>query len=173
MFMLRRFTGPMWSTGRSISSMWSKGRCMQSTDRPELRARTIECIESVLSKPTAVAKTKRSTPLPCSLNVLIRGLSIPLLDAYLRFCLSAAHSLSSPTRHGALPTRIQRWSVLSSPHVHKTAWTQLERRVHRRVFGVYGMHEEVIPKFIWYVERHAPPDMKLEFSIHDYVKPEQ
>lgn len=146
-------------------------RCI-TTDRPELRQRTIACIENLMheeGKKTAPLVGGKTFTGPLSLNVIVRSFNTPLLEAYLQFCVASGRSMGGEVRSSALPTRIQKWSVLSSPHVHKTAWTQFERRTFGRAFAIYGMHPEVIPKYIWYTEQHAPPDTWLECYIHEYI----
>lgn len=67
--------------------------------------------------------------------------------------------------------RIQKWSVLSSPHVHKTAWSQFERRTHYRQlhFRDIVATGELGRRLIWYLQLHAPPDVALSFHLNDFL----
>lgn len=141
----------------------------------DLRSRTIKCIQGFLKREGSVKigdESFNKKPLPVkrkSIDMIIKGLNVPLLDGYAQFCLDSARNMGAKCRGvTALPTRIERWSVLSSPHVHKTTWTQLERRTHGRILCLYGLHSELVPKYIWYVQQHTPPDVKFESFIHKY-----
>jgi len=105
------------------------------------------------------------------IGLKMQGLDAVLIDAYSQFCLRAASLMGAWVGEGSrgLPTRMERWSVLSSPHVHKTAWTQFERRTYNRQLSIGGLHSSLVSKYIWYIQRHAPPDVSLHADIHETV----
>ena len=71
---------------------------------------------------------------------------------------------------GALPPTYERWTVLSSPFVHKTARTQFERRTHCSAMEIDGIwREEVGAKFIWYIKSHAPNEIDLQIKVRERV----
>lgn len=43
-----------------------------------------------------------------------------------------------------LPTRIQKYTVLRSPHVNKTSREQFEMRTHKRLIDIYEPNNEII-----------------------------
>lgn len=132
-----------------------------------LLSRTIECIEQASINNTKRKSLKKDTQI--SVQVHLRGLSMPLVEAFSRFCCDSGKSLGSRAVSSPLPLHIHKWSVLSSPHVHKTAWTQLERRTHSRTVRVFGMHPELVKRYLWYLHEHAPPDVHLHCTMHDYI----
>lgn len=52
-----------------------------------------------------------------------------------------------------LPTKIEKYSVLSSPHVNKTSFEQFEIRTHKRLVDIYEHNPQTIDAL-----------MKLELS---------
>ena len=48
--------------------------------------------------------------------------------------------------HGPIPvpTRIERYTVLSSPHVHKKARQQFEIRTHKRIIDIYEPTQQTV-----------------------------
>lgn len=86
----------------------------------------------------------------------------PLQDTLLT-ALRAAN-LRAASR--ALPTRIDKWTVLASPFVHKTARSQLERRKAGRSVVVEGVEtEECRERLLWWVKRIVPADVELEIEV--------
>ncbi len=43
-----------------------------------------------------------------------------------------------------LPTRIQRWTVLRSPHIDKKSREQFEQRTHKRVIDIFDSRPQTI-----------------------------
>lgn len=100
----------------------------------------------------------------------MRGYDAVLVEAFGRFCLESGRGLGAHVPGArSVPVETSRWSVLSSPHVHKTAWTQLERRTHRLALTLYGLRPELVRPYVWYVQQHAPPDVHLECLLHERV----
>ena len=67
-----------------------------------------------------------------------------------------------------LPTQLQKWTVLASPFVHKTARTQLERRRAGREMRVEGIEtEECRERLIWWIKRIVPADVELSITVHE------
>lgn len=132
---------------------------------------TIECIKGQiqLGTPEANAGLEPRSRAK-SLEISLEGRESCMLDAFSKFVQSSSHAIGgicgSPSTP---PIHFERWTVLSSPHVHKTARTQFERRTHSRLLHVYNLHPDLIPKLIWYLRQHAPPDVKVDFSSHHYI----
>lgn len=142
-----------------------------SIDWKDVLKRAIACVSSV-SDATKVVPSDPSTKstLQRALDMHISGLDQVLVDGYCSFLRSAALEIGAVHVPAASPLAkaFDRWTVLSSPHVHKTSQTQFERRTHRRLFVVYGLHAELAKKLIWYGKIHAPPDIQIEAHLHLY-----
>ena len=80
--------------------------------------------------------------------------------------LGLASNASGPS---APPTCYDRWTVLSSPFVHKVARTQFERRLQKRTVHVGQGPEMAKELLMWYVRRIAPTDIQLAFTIHESI----
>ena len=64
---------------------------------------------------------------------------------------SAAEIVDTAKRTGAvvkgpipLPTRIERFDLLRSPHVNKTSWDQMEIRTHLRLMDIVDPTEKTV-----------------------------
>lgn len=87
-----------------------------------------------------------------------------LLDGFVQFTRRCAGALGLAVLAGpaALPTGFERWTVLASPFVHKTARTQFERRTHARALSLGGFADErMVERVAWYLQQHAPHDVAL------------
>lgn len=137
-----------------------------ATNDPDLRRMALEVIRQHVASKTAPHGNKA---LP-GLQIRLHSHNGPLLDAFTSFVLETRTSIGG-FGMGATPLRmeVQKWSVLSSPHVHKTAWTQLERRSHGRVVQMKGLSGELARRIIWYLQQHAPPDVQMECEMHEYL----
>ncbi len=91
-----------------------------------------------------------------------------LVAAFSEFATKTASEIGFGVTRGpsALQPTYDRWTVLSSPFVHKTARTQFERRTHGRAMKFEGIWtEEVCSKFIWYLNRHVPNEVELSIKL--------
>lgn len=172
---LRLRTAPLLMPFRRLSSA---GPSLESHDAQLLR-QTIALFEDSLGRQKEGLDGKSATvpgfphyPPPKTMDIKLSlvGSDCSMLDAFARFCINSGRAMGAhlpgPT---PLPLRTQKWTVLSSPHVHKTAWTQLERRTHGRALRVYGMIGELLRKYIWYLQQHCPPDVQMECQLHEYI----
>ena len=165
----RRFASS--KTFLSFRRFYSVGMNEEHHDA-ELLMQTIQIIQSSLqaSSPQPVTKDDRCHPSRRTLDIHITGPHSCMLDVYARFCILVGRHLGfSLPGPKPLPRRIQKWSVLSSPFAHKTAFTQFERRTHGRHLRASGGDAELSKRFIWYLEQNCPPDVQMEFHMHDYI----
>jgi hypothetical protein len=63
-----------------------------------------------------------------------------------------------------LPTRIEKYTVLKSPHVHKKHRAQYETRTHRRMVQFHRMSGTTASAFLDYVVRLCPPGIELRLA---------
>lgn len=126
------------------------------------------CIQKNISKHinSNFCKTKVST-----IEFKIEGYDKALVEATAQFFASSAHHMGAKTNGmNGKPMNIAKWSVLSSPHVHKTAWTQFERRTHLHEVKVNFIPSTLVRPLLWYLQQHLPPDLRFECSITENVK---
>ncbi len=152
---------------------------------PSLLQQTIACIREAppLAAQEAGGAARR---VKSFMTVHLRGLDKVLVEAFGRFISETVGGISAAadrgSRAGSLGTRIERlpytvqkWSVLASPHVHKTAWAQYERRTHHQRLTCYGAAGasdaalELGKRLTWYFQQHAPPDVHFEARLHEYI----
>lgn len=140
----------------------------QDSAEADLRQSAIECIKGHMARAEREADAPRR--LRKSADIILQGYSQPLLDGFTSFLLQTRSALggSGPGPHTPR-VHIQKWSVLSSPFAHKTAFTQFERRTHQRKVQVFGLHPELTKRLIWYLQQHAPPDIQIECRLHEYI----
>eukprot|EP01116_Phalansterium_solitarium_P014500 TRINITY_DN321_c1_g1_i1.p1 TRINITY_DN321_c1_g1~~TRINITY_DN321_c1_g1_i1.p1 ORF type:complete len:277 (-),score=31.41 TRINITY_DN321_c1_g1_i1:210-941(-) len=68
---------------------------------------------------------------------------------------------------GFLPTKIDRWTVLTSPHVDKKSRETFERRTHVRFVSVEGP-ADVASKFTKFIIDHFPAGVSLDVTEHTF-----
>lgn len=105
-----------------------------------------------------------------ALELQLESIDAGMLDAFCAFVRSAGTAMGAlcPPPH-APPTATQRWTVLASPHVHKTARTQFERRTHTRQLQVCNLEPGLARRLLWYVRLHSPPDVSVDARLHRYT----
>ncbi|XP_062503162.1 small ribosomal subunit protein uS10-like [Corticium candelabrum] len=71
------------------------------------------------------------------INVKVKGFDYAVLDSYTQFVMKAGRMLGiSMSGKVNLPTRVQKFTVLKSPFVHKKHRVQYEMRIHSRLLQV-------------------------------------
>lgn len=71
------------------------------------------------------------------INIKVKGYDHPALDSYVKFVTRAAKNLDIDiSGRVALPTRIQKYTVIKSPHIFKKHRAQFEMRTHARLLQV-------------------------------------
>lgn len=110
---------------------------------------------------------------PFALSVEVRScVNKRLVEAFTAFAQESAKKLGFTITSGpsVQPPEISRWTVLSSPFVHKTARTQFERREHATRLRFDGIwREEICAKFVWYLKRHVPNEVELDLNVIERV----
>ena len=132
---------------------------------------------SISSFPAAVEHCKNNAikrkSSPFALDLEINScVDKRLVAAFSGFVVETVKALGMEVSKGPAPLapKITRWTVLSSPFVHKTARTQLERREHGnalRIDGVWG--EEIGAKLVWYLRKHVPNELELSLKFIERI----
>ncbi|KDQ52556.1 hypothetical protein JAAARDRAFT_198191 [Jaapia argillacea MUCL 33604] len=79
-----------------------------------------------------------------------------LLDLYMHFAAHAAGALGIPiSKPVKLPTQRSLWTVIKSPFIFKKSQENFERRTRKRAIKAWDADEEVVDKWVKYLERHA------------------
>lgn len=91
------------------------------------------------------------------------------IDSFAEFARRAAsHMGAEVSVIKGLPMKIRKWSVLASPHVFKTAWSQFERREHCRKLDVFNLCAENRSKLLWYIKKEMPDGVWFKSTSYDY-----
>ncbi|CAL1702458.1 unnamed protein product [Somion occarium] len=85
-----------------------------------------------------------------------RSYHVPLLNLFMHFASHAASALAIPiSKPIPLPTQRSLWTVPRSPFVHKQAQENFERRTHKRAIKAWDADDEVIDRWVKYMEAHV------------------
>lgn len=123
----------------------------------------------IISKIAVMPAAATSSPFAIELEIK-SCVDKRLVAAFTTFAAESATQMGFELTRGpaALQPAYERWTVLSSPFVHKTARTQFERRTHGRAMRIEGIwREEVGAKYIWYLNRHVPNEIELSIKLHE------
>ncbi|PFX13183.1 putative 28S ribosomal protein S10, mitochondrial [Stylophora pistillata] len=109
------------------------------------------------------------------INIKYKGSDEAVLRSYTKFMTMAAKHLDIDISDRILlPTAIERYTILKSPHIFKKHRAQYEIRTHGRMLQVRNVTQETADVFLEYVQRNIPEgvSMKVEQteleSISDY-----
>lgn len=61
----------------------------------------------------------------------------------------------------SLPTQRSMWTVPRGPFVHKKSQENFERLVHKRAIKAFDADQEVVDRWVKYMERHAMPGVGM------------
>ena len=99
-----------------------------------------------------------------NIRIRLKAFDYRLID------LSAVEIVETAKRTGAivrgpvpLPTRIQRYDVLRSPHVNKTSRDQFEIRTHQRLIDIVDPTEKTVDALMK-LDLAAGVDVKIELQ---------
>ncbi|EPY53629.1 ribosomal protein subunit S10 [Schizosaccharomyces cryophilus OY26] len=85
------------------------------------------------------------------------------LDFYSDFICRVAYYMKIPLRGPRpLPKRIESWTLLKSPFVHKGSQENFERITHTRLFEFYNTNPSQLETFLAYVRKNNMPALTLE-----------
>ncbi|KAI0076624.1 ribosomal protein S10 [Panus rudis PR-1116 ss-1] len=97
----------------------------------------------------------RTHNIPVAL-IHFRSHHVSLLNLFTHFCAHTASALAIPiSKTIPLPTQRSLWTVPKSPFVHKSAQENFERKVHKRAIKAWDADDEVVDRWIKYLEAHA------------------
>ena len=93
------------------------------------------------------------------------------INQFANFAVQYFRHLDVPTTEPIkLKTLIQRWTVLKSPHVHKTAFSQFERRTSRLKIQVCNLPIDLVNKSLAYLQKHKVDGVWFDAKIIEYEK---
>lgn len=96
----------------------------------------------------------RTHNIPVAL-IHFRSYHVSLLNLFTHFASHAASSLAIPiSKTIPLPTHRSLWTVPRSPFVHKSSQENFERRTHKRVIKAWDADDEVVERWVKYLEAH-------------------
>lgn len=95
-------------------------------------------------------------------NIKVKGADYAVLDSYCRYVITAGKALGiNIGGRVALPTRIQKFTVLKSPHIYKKHRVQYEIRTHSRLMQVKHITGTTADIFLEYIQRNLPEGIDM------------
>jgi small subunit ribosomal protein S10 len=95
-------------------------------------------------------------------NIKVKGADYAVLDSYCRYVITAGNALGvNIGGRVALPTRIQKFTVLKSPHIYKKHRVQYEIRTHSRLMQVKHITGTTADLFLEYIQRNLPEGVDM------------
>ncbi|XP_064403101.1 small ribosomal subunit protein uS10m-like [Halichondria panicea] len=96
------------------------------------------------------------------INVQVKGSDYTVLESYCRYVITAGKALDIDIGgRVALPTRIQKFTVLKSPHIYKKHRVQYEIRTHARLMQVKRITGTTADIFLEYIQRNLPEGVNM------------
>ncbi|KAL5463605.1 hypothetical protein EMCRGX_G032519 [Ephydatia muelleri] len=96
------------------------------------------------------------------INIKVKGSDYAVLDSYCRYLITAAKILGIDiSGRVALPTRVQKYTVLKSPHIYKKHRVQYEVRTHSRLMQVKQITGTTADVFLEYTQRNLPEGVTM------------
>ena len=91
------------------------------------------------------AKAKNGKPADDKIRVRLRSFDIELIDVSAKSIVDAVAKVGADFSGPVpLPTKIEKFTVLRSPHVNKKAREQFEMRTHKRLIDIYNPDQKVV-----------------------------
>jgi small subunit ribosomal protein S10 len=115
-------------------------------------------------EPTAMAEQKTGQKADQKIRIRLKAFDHRLIDR------SASEIVETAKRTGAqvrgpipLPTKIERYTILVSPHVDKDARDQYETRTHKRVLDIIGPNDKTVDALMK-LELAAGVDVQIKLT---------
>ena len=127
----------------------------------------ISAVKNGFKVENSLAKKTSESPYALDLDIC-SSVDRRLVSGFSEFASKAVQAMGMTLAAGpsVFEPKIERWTVLSSPFVHKTARTQFERRVHRQSMRIEGIwSEQICSKLIWYLRRNSPNEIELNITL--------
>lgn len=100
------------------------------------------------------------------MRLCLKSVNHELLSIYNSFIKKTIINAGGLSRQISIKRyELKRWTVLSSPFVHKKARTQFERRIYPSTLEVYNLDKEKCKTLLWYIMRNSPPNIDIEGNI--------
>ncbi|EDV23686.1 uncharacterized protein TRIADDRAFT_57137 [Trichoplax adhaerens] len=96
------------------------------------------------------------------ISIKILGNDFAVLDSYAKFLRMAANNLKIKISGRVdLPAKIQKFTVLKSPHIFKKHRTQYEVRTHSRILKVRNLTAKTADIYLEYIQRNIPEGVAM------------
>jgi ribosomal protein S10 len=146
------------------------------TPEQKEKVKTQEAFDADLSEDVKAAYLAPKKVLPphgiTVAQLQIRGHYCPPVDFMADFCARAAYYFGLPCSGPVpLPRKVERWTVVRSPFVHKKSKENFERRTYSRLVTIKDGNPDVVEMWISYCVQNQfhGTGMKLNLFTHDYV----
>lgn len=108
------------------------------------------------------AKAKGGKATEDKIRVRLRSFDIDLIDVSAKSIVEAVDKVGADFSGPVpLPTKIEKFTVLRSPHVNKKAREQFEMRTHKRLIDIINPDENVV-KALMKLELPAGVDVEIK-----------
>lgn len=102
-------------------------------------------------------------------KLFFKSTNYSILDTYVNYILTILNCYKKVNfKIVAMPTKIQRLTVLRSPHVHKKAKDQYETRIYQLVLYFYG--ENFILNIIKFLLKTKPHEISCKIVLNNNNK---
>lgn len=100
------------------------------------------------------------------MQLTIRSVDREMVYIFSSFIKKTINNAGGLTVDGASSIyELKRWTVLSSPFVHKKARTQFEKRINPRSLQIFNMDHNLCKTILWYIYRNSPPNIDMTAHI--------
>jgi len=106
-----------------------------------------------------------------SINFNLTSNSVTTINLFFKQLsfLLVKNNLNPKIKIFVLPKKIKKYTLLKSPHVHKTAWTQLENRSYKAHYTLqqFSQAEKIkIRKIINFIIKNLPTNILLKLKTN-------
>ena len=119
------------------------------------------CISSILSSKDKLAS--HSNRVGNDNFFLIRSFDKHFPMFVSKFLLVIIKRIGGEGEVRKLPFKLEKWSVLSSPFAHKTAWSQFERREYTYKVSMRGISDPITNILFRYISHSLPPGVRIGY----------
>ncbi|KAL2315465.1 37S ribosomal protein S10, mitochondrial [Schizosaccharomyces pombe] len=102
-------------------------------------------------------------------SLKIKSFETPKLDTFTDFICRTAYYMKIPIKGPRpLPNKVESWTLLRSPFIHKSSQENFERITHSRLIQLYSVNPVTLETFFSYLRKCNMWDLKLQAKAYEY-----
>ncbi|EEB05836.1 mitochondrial 37S ribosomal protein RSM10 [Schizosaccharomyces japonicus yFS275] len=104
-------------------------------------------------------------------QIMFKSYELSKLEFFADFAVRCAYYMNIPVRGPTpLPKKIQRWTLVRSPFVHKASQENFERITYSRLLRLFNVNSETLEVLLGYLNTSIVPTISMDVTVYEHEK---